>query len=135
MSYGSGTVDGRPAFAANWIDVGYYDKQDDKLDSFQLVFVERSDRASGDYDIEFNYAQVRWETGDASGGIDGLGGSPAQVGFASAGGSTFEMTGSGSTGWFLDGNPQTGLIYSSFNSSVPGRYVFQFDKGVPLATP
>ncbi len=133
--YGDGTVDGRTAFGVNWLDVGYFEAYDDKLNSFQLVIVERSDRAAGDYDVEFNYAQIQWETGDASGGNGGYGGFPARAGYASVDGSTFGINGSGISGAFLDSNTNTGLIYHSFNSTVLGRYVFQFHNGVPLATP
>ncbi len=144
LTYGSGTVDGYQAFGVDWIDVGYFENGDDKLNTFQLVFVDRSDRANGDYDVEFNYAQVQWETGDASGGSDGLGGSPVRIGFATinnVSSPTFEMAGSGTSLYFLDTNPAdgtlnpTGIIYSNFNSTVPGRYVFQFHNGAPMALP
>jgi hypothetical protein len=143
VTYGIGTVDGRAAFGVSWIDVGYYSEKNNRLNSFQLVLIARSDRASGDYDVEFNYAQIRWEAGDVSGGSDGLwaGGEitsdhcPARAGYASSGGSTFEMNGSAVPGALLDANLTTGLIYHDFNSTVPGRYVFQFHNGVPLGTP
>lgn len=134
-TYGTNTVDGRGAFGVNWIDVGYYYQKADKLNSFQLVLIDRSDRTNGDFDLEFNYAQIQWESGSASGGSGGLGGYSARAGYASASGSTFELDGSGTNGAFLDSNSTTGLIYSNFNSAVPGRYVFQFHNGVPLGTP
>ena len=61
----------------NYIDVGYYSQHTDKTNSFQLVLIERADQHPGDFDIEFNYARIAWETGDASGGLGGLGGTPA----------------------------------------------------------
>ncbi len=140
-SYGTNTVDGHPAFGVTWDHVGYFRAQYDKTDTFQLVFVDRSDRTNGDYDLEFNYGQLQWETGQASGGIDGIGGSPARAGFASIDGASFELQGSAISGSFLDFDPSTGLanptglIYSNFNSAVPGRYVFQFHDGAPLALP
>lgn len=96
--------------------------------------------------IEFNYAQIQWEAGDVSGGVDGIwtgyncnesyyGGCSARVGYASASGSTFEINGSAVNGAFLDTNTVTGLIHTNFNSTVPGRYVFQFHNGAPLGTP
>jgi hypothetical protein len=33
----------------------------------QLVIINRIYRHLGDFDFEFNYSQVQWETGDASG--------------------------------------------------------------------
>jgi hypothetical protein len=128
-------VHGRAAFGVSWIDVGYFANADDKLNSFQLVLIDRSDRTNGDFDLEFNYAQIQWESGVDSGGSDGLGGYSARAGYASANGSTFELAGSGINGAFLDSNTAGGLIYTNFNSPVPGRYVFQFHNGVPLATP
>lgn len=140
-SYGTNSVGGRAAFGVTWDHVGYFREQDDKLNTFQLVLVDRSDRAGGDYDIEFNYSQVQWESGVASGGSDGIGGYPARAGFASNTNNAFEMPGSGISGSFLDKsiagtapNP-TGLIYSNFNSTIPGRYVFQFHNGWPVSVP
>lgn len=135
VTYGSGAVDGRTALGINWIKVGYFGLKYDKLNSFQLVLINRSDRTNGDFDLEFNYSQIQWETGDLSGGHSGFGGSSARAGYASASGSTFEMNGSGTNSAFLDTNTVSGLIYTNFNSTVPGRYVFQFHNGVPLGTP
>jgi hypothetical protein len=138
-TYGANTVDGRAAFGVSWINVGYYvDNQgdpSDKKNSFQLVVIDRTDRTNGDFDLEFNYSQIQWESGNASGGTAGLGGSSARAGFANAPGSTFELNGSGTNGTFLDSNLTMGLIHTNFNSSVPGRYVFQFHNGAPLTTP
>lgn len=124
----------------NWIDVGYYQLNDNKLNTFQLVIIDRSDIATGDFDLEFNYRQIQWEAGDVSGGDDGIwvgpGGSPARAGYASfVESETFELDGSGDPTAFLDSNTATGLIYHSFNSPEPGRYVFQFRSGAPLQTP
>ena len=57
----------------NWHDVGYFDRGYDKTNDFQLVIIDRSDRSPGDWDFEFNYGRIQWETGDASGGLWGLG--------------------------------------------------------------
>jgi hypothetical protein len=69
VTYGSGTADGRQAFGVNWIDVGYFSSRTDKLNQFQLVLIDRSDTGAGNFDIEFNYGNILWETGEASGGI------------------------------------------------------------------
>jgi hypothetical protein len=140
VRYGAGSVNGRSAFGINWVSVGYYEAHSDKMLSCQLILIDRSDRATGDYDVEFNYCKVQWEAGDESGGSggywNGFDGAPARAGFASASGSSFEFSGSGTQGAFLDSNQTTGLIYNSFNSGgTQGRYVFQFHNGVPLATP
>ena len=87
------------------------------------------DQGGGDFDIEFNYDQIQWEAGQASGGnADGLGGNSARVGFSNGTGDPgtfFELPGSGVPGSFLDsGPPDTALVLNSLNSDVPGRYVF-----------
>ncbi|KUG53851.1 hypothetical protein AVL61_15060 [Kocuria rosea subsp. polaris] len=132
--YGTTTFEGRPAFCVNWLEVGYYPAQFDKLNSFQLLLVDRSDRRAGDVDIVFNYDGITWEAGDASGGSDGLGGAPARVGFSNGSGqvgTNFELVGSGQPGAFLDTNPATGLVNKSVGSTVPGRYVFEVRNGTP----
>jgi PKD repeat protein/lysophospholipase L1-like esterase len=132
--YGTTVYQGRPAFCVNWLDVGYYNQKFDKLNSFQLVLVDRSDRRRGDVDIVFNYGGIEWETGDASGGVGGLGGSPARVGFSNGTGNvgtSFELVGSGVSGAFLDGNSATGLVNRSIGSTVDGRYVFEVRNGTP----
>lgn len=127
-SYGGGTYQGHPAFCADWINVGYYYYGFDKLNSFQLVLIDRSDVGAGDFDIMMNYDQVQWETGDASGGTDGLGGSSARVGYSNGTTTSYEMPGSGVNGSFLDSNPN-GLIYGSRGSLTPGRYIYQVRNG------
>lgn len=65
-----------------WNNVGYYSSHNDLLNNFQLVLSTSATCATaGDFDVEFRYDQCRWTTGDASGGTNGLGGTPAQVGF------------------------------------------------------
>lgn len=125
VTYGTGVVDGRNAFGVDWVNVGYFDEHADKLLSCQLVLIDRSDIASGDFDMEFNYSMVQWEWGDASKS------SPPRAGF-SDGDVDYELPGSGVEGAFLDTNIVTGLIYNNLNSPVPGRYVFFFRDGQPL---
>lgn len=129
-TYGDTTFAGRDAFCVNWVNVGYYNSHTDKLNSFQLLLVDRSDIGAGDFDIIFNYAAVEWETGDASGGAGGLGGSSARVGYANGVDTTFELAGSGIPGSFLDSNT-SGLIHGSLNAAEDGRYIFEVRKGLP----
>ncbi|MFB2876559.1 nidogen-like domain-containing protein [Floridanema aerugineum] len=132
VTYGSTTVDGRQAFAVNWDNVGYFSYGTNRTNSFQLVMVDRSDTGAGNFDFEFNFDRVQWEAGSASGGVNGLGGSPARVGFSNgtgAPGSFFELAGSAVNGAFLDSNLTTGLIYNRLNSDVNGRYVFSARNG------
>jgi len=125
VTFGTDTIDGRPAFGVNWINVGYYSRNVDRLNSFQLILINRSDRNAGDFDIEFNYDQVNWETGDASDGTDGLGGSSAVAGFSNGSkrpGTSYQLAGSGIPRSFLDINPG-GLIHNFLNTNVLGRYL------------
>jgi Nidogen-like len=134
VTFGDGTFDGYPAFGVNWINVGYFDDEANKLDSFQLLLV---DEGSGDFEIVFNYGNIEWETGDADYGTDGLGGYSAIVGFTDGSGNpanTFELPGSSVPGSFINGGPNA-LISNSLNSDVPGRYIFDFVDGVPVVTP
>lgn len=93
-----------------------------------MLLVSRDDVAPGDFDIEFNYDQVQWETGGASGGSGGEGGASARVGFSNGGDHTYELPGSAFPGSFLDRNP-AGLVHGSRSSDVPGRYVFHIRNG------
>ena len=132
VTFGQDVVNGRSAFGATWTDVGYFAFHDDKLNRFQVVLIDRSDTGSGNFDIEFNYEQIQWETGDASGGLGGLGGSSARVGFSNGTGipgTFFEMPGSAIPGSFLDSSPTGGLVANRMNSSLDGRYVFAVREG------
>jgi len=76
------------AVYVNWIDVGYYNEQTDKLNNFQVIFTPTGSSAlPGNNTVQFCYGDMQWTTGSASGGTDGFGGSPANVG-ASAGDGT-----------------------------------------------
>ncbi len=135
VTYGNDTVEGRPAFGVNWIGVGYYALQVSPTNSFQVVLVDRSDVGPGDFDIEFNYDRILWEAGDGDvsdpagrGGLALGPGKAARIGYASRT-AAFELPGSGEPGAFLDGNRLTGLTWNSFQSTQPGRYVFQVRGG------
>ncbi|MHC4500825.1 MAG: nidogen-like domain-containing protein, partial [Planctomycetota bacterium] len=131
VTYGTGVVDGHNAFGVNWIEMGYWLRHYDNLNSFQLILIDRSDRAPGDFDLELNYAQIQWESGDAEGGVGGLGGITARIGFSNGTGepgTNYEFEGSGVPGAFLDSN-DTGLIHESRNSNTLGRYIFAVTSG------
>jgi PKD repeat protein len=139
--YGRGTVDGRAAFGVTWTNIGYYPNTATQAprNSFQLVLVDRSDVASGAFDIEFNYDKIQWESGtSAGGGSDGLGGSGARAGWTfgtNSPGTLFQMAGSGVAGSFLDTNMAQGLVHNSFMSGVDGRYVYRFRAGTWIDDP
>ena len=105
---------GQSAFGVTWNGVGYFGAHIDKLDYFQVIVIDRSDTGTGNVDIEFNYDGINWETGDASGGSGGLGGSSARVGWANGTGSYQELAGSAINGAFLDGGPNA-LVSHNLN--------------------
>ncbi len=127
FGYGTTTYQGRAAFCVNWVNVGYFNSQSNKLNSFQLLLVDRSDKGVGAFDIVFSYDKIQWETGSASGGSSGLGGFSARAGFSSgtaAPGTSTELQGSGVNGAFLDSS-STGLIHGSQGSPVNGRFILE----------
>ncbi|MER7276378.1 nidogen-like domain-containing protein [Dactylosporangium sp. NPDC000244] len=127
VKYGTGTVNGRRAFCVDYHQVGYFNGHDDKLNSFQLYLVDRADVAPGAFDIVLSYQQLQWETGDASGGTGGLGGTSAAAGYANGSGDagTFaELPGSRQPGQLLD-TAATGLTRTSTNSGEAGVHVLQ----------
>ncbi|MEO8026216.1 MAG: putative Ig domain-containing protein [Bryobacteraceae bacterium] len=134
VTYGRDTIDGHKAFGANFVDVGYFASHADKLNRFQVVLIERSDTGAGNFDIEFNYEKITWETGDASGGTGGLGGVPVTVGWSNGSGvdgTFFELTGSLISGSFLDNGPHA-LAFTRLNSSLIGRYTFRARDGIVI---
>ena len=107
-------MDGQKAFGVNWVNVGYYDTYGgatDKLNSFQMVLIDRSNEGVlGDFDAEFNYNQMLWETGEASDGANGYGGMPARVAITNGIDRTVEARYSGESLVQLDANPITDLL-------------------------
>ena len=129
VTFGSGQLLGRNAFAVNWSNVGYYNLRTDKVNTFQLILVDRSDVEAGAFDFEMNYDTISWETGDDSGGNNGFGGSSARAGYSNGEDVFFELEGSDIDGGFLDRNLVTGLVNQSRTSSIPGRYRFEVRGG------
>lgn len=125
--FGDGTVGAFDAWGVSWREVGYFSGQTDKLNTFQLVLIDRSDTGAGNFDFEFNYDQIQWETGGASGGSGGLGGNSARAGWSSGTVASFELPGSAVNGALLDGGPSS-LIRSS-NIGEPGRWLFEVRNG------
>jgi len=83
-----------------WDNVGYFNSHDDKLNSFQLVLRGPGFPIPvGEGAIGFFYKTMQWDTGDASGGQGGSGGSPAAVGFGDGAGN----------GEVLEGSTQAGI--------------------------
>lgn len=105
-----------------WGNVGYYDQHTSPTNSFQLQLF---DRGNGDFDIVFRYESINWTTGDASGGTDGLGGTPAHAGFTAGNGLDFyELPQSGNQDALLALDSLPG------NTGVTGLWVFEVRNGV-----
>ncbi len=129
VTYGTGTYAGDAAFGVTWNDVAYF-AAGDKHNTFQEILVDRSDTGAGNFDIYFNYAQIQWETGSASGGSDGLGGASAAVGYANGSGGPgtyFQLPGSLVPGSFLDGGPNS--LVTGTNDGTPGQFMFEVRNG------
>ncbi|BBD59522.1 hypothetical protein NIES2109_23100 [Nostoc sp. HK-01] len=114
-----------------WNNVGYFSNRSDKLNTFQTVLRNRNDTGAGNFDIEFRYETLEWTTGNASGGVNGLGGIPAQAGFDAGDNVNF---------FTLPGS-RTAEILNLQNTSnlpepVPGLWSFAVRNGaLPGATP
>lgn len=131
-SYGPGTFAGRNAFGVTYNGVGYFSGQADKLNNLQLILTDRGDTGTGNFDIYFNYTNITWETGSASGGTNGFGGVSAAVGYnAGTGGQEgtfFELPGSRVVGSFLNGGPAP--LVQTTNNGNPGQLLFTVRNGM-----
>lgn len=123
VTYGVSTIndDGgsHTAFGVNWVNVGYFSQHVDKLNSFQLVIYERADLGPGDFDFEFNYDSIQWDTGDFSQGKSAL------VGYSNGSGTTFNLPGSLVNGAFINGGPFQLIASNGSDDNVPGRLEFE----------
>ena len=113
----------------NWIDVAYFgcDRPCDKKNSFQLILTDGEVRKIGSSilpygtNVVFNYGDMQWTGGKASGGIEGFGGSPATVGVNSGKSSLCEGYGTfDRNGYFYWGN--------ELDQSCPANGVDHLDK-------
>ena len=132
-------------FVVNWPEVGCFEANSNVLDDFQVIIIDRADRGTGpngdDFDLEYNYNSIQWDTGQASGGDancqNGPAGNSAYVGYTNGTdtpGDFFELPGSGVPNAYLDSSTTTGLIYNSLNSTTLGRYLFTVVNGQPTQT-
>jgi hypothetical protein len=108
-----------------WYRVGYYGTHDDLQNSFQLI-IESNPSLEADHvwRVEIRYAQLRWTTGDASGGAHGHGGTPAQAGFDA---------GDGVIAQVLPGSGTSRVLRLAHDSNVgeAGVWIFNIHNGVP----
>ena len=130
VTYGTGTYAGQNAFGVTWNGVGYYYYGTNKLNTFQMILVDESSIGAGDFNIYFNYNQIQWETGDASGGTNGLGGTSAAVGYSNGtglSGTYGQLTGSLVNGALIDGGPNS--LVANSNDGITGQYLFMVRNG------
>ena len=68
-----------------------------KANTFQVIVA--TDANNGLTFVKFFYADdlIEWTTGDRDGGVNGIGGNPATVGFVSDNGTMFSFDGSGTS--------------------------------------
>jgi MYXO-CTERM domain-containing protein len=116
---------GRAVFT--WDRVGYYQCHEDRRMTFQLILTQATGCVGpGDFDVEFRYTQCDWETGDASGGSGGFGGTPAQAGFDAGNERDFIM---------IEGSRVAGIarhLCDSSNVGINGTWRFSVRAGVVL---
>lgn len=94
---GAGTVSYKitpTAMYINWVGVGYYNSQTDKLNTFQLIITNGLDPVlPAGNNIAFCYEDMQWTTGSASSGVGGFGGTPSTVGVNKGDGTSFIQLG------------------------------------------
>lgn len=116
---------GRAVFT--WDRVGYYQCHEDHRMTFQLILTAATGCVGpGDFDVEFRYTQCDWETGDASGGSGGFGGTPAQAGFDAGNERDFIM---------IEGSRAAGIarhLCDDSNVAIDGTWRFSVRAGVVL---
>jgi hypothetical protein len=136
VSYGAATLGGRNVFGVNYINVGVYQALP-IFNTFQMILTDRSDVAAGDFDIQFNYDRIVWDSGQASGsGANGR--CPpasttttcvsALAGYWTSASSTATLAGSLVHDALLDNGPNA-LTAGSLNSTTLGQYNFQVRGG------
>lgn len=111
---------GYGALTVTWDDVGYYDTHTDKLGAFQLQLIGTGD---GNFDVVFRYEAINWVTGDASEGVDGLGGVVARAGYSDGLQNWLELPQSGNQSAMLD------LENTLGNTGEAGYYFFSVNGG------
>jgi hypothetical protein len=82
------------AFIVIWDHTGYFAEQEDKLNTFELIFTDGTNPLIGvGNNVAFSYTDMQWTTGSASGGTNGFGGTPATVGINSGDGVLYALVG------------------------------------------
>jgi gliding motility-associated-like protein len=78
----------------SWDTVGYFNSKFNKRNTFQLIISDGTDSiVKGNGNVAFCYGNMEWTTGEASNGVNGLGGIPATVGFDKGNGIKYAQLG------------------------------------------
>lgn len=125
--YGTATINGRPAFIANWETINGYNNTS-ATGSFQIALIHREDISSGDFDVEFNYGSINLASSFGSTLAN------AFIGYASGGGDTNaeKVTGSNQNGKFRnsDTTPINQHRNTDTSTALTGRIVMESRSGV-----
>ena len=102
------------ALIVAWEDVGYFDQNTSKGNTFQLIISDgTSELLPFGYTVGFFYHDIQWTTGDGSGGRDGFGGAPALVGINAGDGVNYVQGGKydkNDTSWVQSVDSLNGVI-------------------------
>lgn len=108
-----------------WHNVGFYASDNSLENTFQLVIISNENLDLDElWRVQFRYARCQWTTGNASGGRNGLGGTPAQAGFDAGDNTTYEILPGSGTGRVLE-------LCRTSNVGVPGVWEFDIYRGTP----
>jgi hypothetical protein len=140
VAYGSATLGGFNVFGVNYLNVGVFASQP-IFNSFQMILTDRSDTGGGNFDIQFNYDTIVWDSGTASGASSGglclptnLSCTSALAGYWTSDTSNATLDGSLVHSALIDGGPNA-LISNRLNSDIDGQYNFQVRSGAVVVNP
>lgn len=77
----------------NWVSMGYFSNQNDKVNTCQIVITNGLDPLVIEGNTAIHFADMQWTTGSASGGVGGFFGTPATVGANAGNGTDFIQIG------------------------------------------
>jgi hypothetical protein len=77
----------------NWVNMGYFNNQNDKVNTCQIVITNGLDPLVIEGNTAIHFADMQWTTGSASSGIGGFMGIPATVGANAGNGVDFLQIG------------------------------------------
>ena len=109
-----------------WPGVGYYNQQTNLLNTFQLIISNGNDALIGiGNNVAFNYGDMQWTTGSASGGVGGFGGTPATVGINKGNNATYIQIGR----FGLNNSAYDGPLGNTDGINYLDNQCFQFNIG------